>query len=43
MKLSDLVVDVKTVWLKYEGVPGFEVEVNYIFVWYFTKLSCQKR
>ena len=43
MKLSDLVVDVKTVWLKYEGVPGFEVEVNYIPRTEMTKMvkDCQ--
>ena len=30
MKLSELVVDTKTVWVPFDGVPGFEVELNYI-------------
>lgn len=30
MKLSDIVVDTKSVWVDFEGVPGFSVEVNYI-------------
>lgn len=43
MKLTELVVDVKTVWLKYEGVPGFEVQVNYIPRTEMTKMvkDCQ--
>lgn len=30
MKLSDIVVDTKSVWVDFEGVPGFKVEINYI-------------
>lgn len=44
MKLSDIVVDAKSVWVDFEGVPGFSVEVNYIPRTEMTRLirDCQK-
>ncbi len=44
MKLSDIVVDTKKVWIPFDGVPGFEVEINYIPRTQMTTLirDCQK-
>lgn len=38
MKLSNLMVDSKAVWIDYPGLPGFEVEVNHLSRAEFTKL-----
>lgn len=43
MNLKDLAVDVKTVWVPFEGVKGFEVELSYIPRTEMTKIlrDCQ--
>lgn len=30
MKLTDIKADTKEVWVEYEAIPGFEVQVNYV-------------